>query len=299
MPRALRRRARAALLFAAAAVAAQAALVALSPASGATTAPNCGGELVKKPTGAAWTCTFDEEFNGTALDRTKWVPQLTATSGYTTGALGSKVCYLDSPNVIHESGGYLSLTVRRETKQFKCGNFYTPFDGGTVSTYGKFSQAYGRFEVRAKFPASLIRGLHAALWMWPVNPTKYGAEPKSGEIDIAEQYSNMPNVAAPYIHYVSKVKDPNVTNWNCAITPGAFSTYVLVWTTTTLTISINGKTCVQDTWAPHTPLVAPQPFDQPFFMVLTQGLGGIGSDSYVSTTPLPATTQVDYVRIWK
>src|SRR4051812_33243069 len=282
MPRASRRLAH--LGFVVACLASLLTLVDQSP-SGATTAPTCGGEIVKKPTGVAWACTFNDEFNGTALDRTKWVPQQTLTSGYTTGALGSKVCYIDSPNVIKESGGYLSLLVRRETKQFRCGNWYTPFDGGTISTYGKFSQAYGRYEIRAKFPATTIRGLHAALWMWPVNPTKYGAEPKSGEIDIAEQYSNMPNIAAPYIHYVSKVKDENVTNWNCAITPGAFSTYVLTWTTTTLTISINGTTCVQDTWAPAAPLVAPQPFDSPFFMVLTQGLGGIGSDSYVSTTP--------------
>lgn len=299
MSGAVRRPTRVAMLVAGVVLAASAVLVALPPASGATTAPTCGGELVKKPTGVALTCTFDDEFNGTALDRTKWTPQQTAIGGYTTGSLGSEVCYLDSTNDIKESGGYLSLVVRKELKTFRCGSFYTKFDGGTVSTTGKFSQTYGRFEIRAKFPAATVRGLHAALWMWPVNPTKYGAEPASGEIDIAEQYSSMPNTAAPYIHYVSKVNDAAVTNWGCAIPANAFSTYVLVWTTTTMTISINGKTCVQDTWQPRAPLVSPQPFDQPFFVVLTQGLGGIGTNSYVSATPLPATTEVDYVRAWR
>lgn len=305
MPRALSRRtrrrahaARAALAIAVVGLTASALLTGVSPASGAT-APSCGGESVKKAGGAAWVCTFDDEFNGTALDRTKWVPQLTSTSGYTTGSVGSEVCYQDSTTDIKESGGYLALSVHKEAKTFKCGRFYTLYDGGTVSTHGKFSQTYGRFEIRAKFPAPTIRGLHAALWMWPVNPTKYGAEPKSGEIDIAEQFSNMPNTATPYIHYVPKVKDDAVTNYGCSIPANSFSTYVLLWTSTTITISINGKNCVQDTWVPRAPLTAPEPFNQPFFMILTQGLGGIGSDSYVSSTPLPATTQVDYVRIWK
>jgi hypothetical protein len=36
----------------------------------------------------------------------------------------------------------------------------------------------------------------------------------------------------------------------------------------------------------------------PFFLVLTQGFGS-GGDAPYSGTPLPATTQVDYVRVWK
>jgi hypothetical protein len=48
-----------------------------------------------------------------------------------------------------------------------------------------------------------------------------------------------------------------------------------------------------------TKLAAPAPFDQPFFLALTQMLG-VGSNVFVDgTTPLPANTEVDYVRIWK
>ena len=295
MPRASRSRLLAVFL-AVVCVALPAALSDSTGSAGATTA--CGGEVVYKSAGVPWTCSFDDEFTGTALDRSKWAVQLTAVGGYTTGALGSRVCYMDSPSDLGVSGGYLYLAVRKETKAVRCGAFSSVYTGGTVSTHGKFAQTYGRVEIRAKFPAALVRGLHAALWMWPVNDTKYGAEPKSGEIDIAEQYSSMPTKAVPYIHYVSRVRDTTAYNWNCTITPGAFSTYVLTWTTTTLTISINGKTCVQDKWDPRAPLKAPQPFDSPFFMVLTQGLGD-GSNSLNYQTPLPAVTAVDYVRIWK
>jgi hypothetical protein len=46
-------------------------------------------------------------------------------------------------------------------------------------------------------------------------------------------------------------------------------------------------------------VAAPAPFDQPFFIALTQALG-VGTNSFnPATTPLPATTSIDYVRVWK
>jgi hypothetical protein len=66
-----------------------------------------------------------------------------------------------------------------------------------------------------------------------------------------------------------------------------------------MTISYDGQTCLVDTWKAAAPLTGSAPFDQAFFLVLTQALG-IGTNAYVNgRTPLPATTQVDYARIWK
>ena len=59
--------------------------------------------------------------------------------------------------------------------------------------------------------------------------------------------------------------------------------------------------CLEDTITPAAPLEAPQPFDHPFFVTLTQALGGPGGTNPFNSdiTPLPATMQVDYVRVWK
>ena len=46
------------------------------------------------------------------------------------------------------------------------------------------------------------------------------------------------------------------------------------------------------------PLTGSQPFDHPFMIALTQALG-VAGNSVTSATPLPATTQIDYVRVWK
>jgi beta-glucanase (GH16 family) len=264
-----------------------------------TPPPNCGGATYYKADGTKWVCSFDDEFNGNYLDTTKWTVVQTPLTGFTTGPTGSQVCYVNNRNNVYVSGGVLNLTVRKEAAPFNCNGLTTQYTGGTVNTSGRFSQTYGRFEVRAKFPSTTVAGLQETLWLWPTNATRYGAEPASGEIDFAEAYSQYPNLDVPYVHYTPAAYDKNMTSYNCTLSTSlTFHTYTLVWTTTTLTISYDGQTCLTDTWNPAAPLSAPEPFDQPFFLVLTQALG-IGSNAYTSATPLPATTQVDYARIWK
>lgn len=261
--------------------------------------PSCG-TTISKSTGGSWTCTFADEFGGSALDTSKWIAQQTATSGYTSGLTA---CFVNSPGNISVSGGALNLTARREAAPFTCpdpnGAFATQYTSGMVSTYGRFGQAYGRFEVRASMPAATVAGLQESLWLWPVNAYKYGAWPASGEIDIAEVFSNFADRAIPYVHY-NAAFDPNVTNNFCMITDvSAFHTYAVEWTSSTIKIIYDGATCLVDEWNPAFPLVKPQPFDQPFIVALTQALG-IGSNAFdPATTPLPATTRVDYVRVWK
>ncbi|HWD52332.1 MAG TPA: glycoside hydrolase family 16 protein, partial [Acidimicrobiales bacterium] len=273
-----------------------------------TTAPSptsCGNQQTLVVDGSTWSCSFDTEFTGTTLDTTKWTPITTATSGYTSGLVA---CFVNTPNNISVGNGYLSLTARKEAAPFTCtdpyGSFTTQYTSGTVSTYGLFSQAYGRFEVNAKLPSATVAGLQSSLWLFPQNELKYGAWPASGEIDIAETYSEYPTLAIPYIHYnynsVNAATNTNVvTNDYCTIDPTQFNDYVVEWTPTTITMLYNGQTCLVDHWIPASPEVAPQPFDQPFFINLTQALGLATNNFDPSTTPLPATSEIKYVRAWK
>jgi beta-glucanase (GH16 family) len=273
----------------------------------APASPSCGNQTTLVADGATWACSFDSEFTGTSLDTKQWMPMTTASSGYISGLAA---CYVDSPNNISVGNGYLSLTARKEAAPFLCkepfGSFFTQYTSGTVSTYGLFSQAYGRFEVKAKLPAATVAGLQSSLWLFPQNELKYGGWPNSGEIDIAETYSEYPTLAIPTVHYSYDPGTANpstntniVTNDACTINPNLFNDYVAEWTPSTITMIYNGKTCLVDHWIPQFPESGSEPFDQPFFINLTQALGIDSNYFNPATTPLPATSEIQYVRVWK
>ena len=292
MTRVLRRCVLAALLAAASATA-----IVINSASSASaaTSPSCGTLTETKPDGSAWTCTFADDFSS-KLDTTKWYTMTTAASGFNAGG----ACFMNSTQNVSTSFGKLNLSVRKTSTPFVCqspsGNYTTQYTAGEVVAL--FAQAYGRFAIRAALPSSTKPGLQTSLWLSPLHPAEYGAWPWSGEIDIAEAFSQYPNLAVPYIHYVSSSIDPNVTNDYCKVANiGSYHTYVVEWTPDTITISYDGTVCVQDSWNPAPPLVKPQPFDQPFILALTQTLG-VGANAVNRYTALPATTKVDWVRIW-
>jgi beta-glucanase (GH16 family) len=272
----------------------------LSPINppGAVAAKDPCGPSVRKSTGGKWVCTMADDFTGTSVNSSKWVPATTASTGVTYGE-----CFVDSPNNIRVSDGTLKLTVRKEAEPFVCknpnGDFTTQYTSGWLTGWSKFSQTYGRFEIRAAFPAAKTAGLHSALWLWPVDPNKYGSWPASGEIDIAEFYTAYPDRVIPYVHYEGDALDPNATNNYCFVErPEDFHTYVVEWTPQTITVLYDGKACIVDDWKPTT-LTKPAPFDHPFFLNLTQALGSYGNKYDESTTPLPATMTIDRVRVWK
>jgi len=257
----------------------------------------CGPRLAK-PGGGFWQCSFVDEFDGGALDTDKWITQDTATTGFRTGL----TCYRGASNVAVRAGTLL-LEARDEGVTLDCDNRYgafrTRYTGAVISTRGHFSQTYGRFEVRAKYPAARTPGLHGAFWMFPPNPT-YGPWPASGEIDIAEWWSNEPTLVLPSLHFNGR--DPRAdSGWQCRVTDaGSYHTYAAEWSPTEIRFLIDGSVCFERSWTPTVPQVAPQPFDHPFSMILLMGVGTAAGTNPVSTaTTLPATFTVDYAKAWR
>jgi beta-glucanase (GH16 family) len=273
-----------------------------------TTTTTCANEtLAPKPGGGSWTCAFDDEFDSSTGDASSlntnwWTPQVSATSGYLTGQYPYYACYLNSPNNISVSNGALHLTARQESAPVNCGGYMDPYTSGMVTTAGHFSQTYGRFEVRAQLPPATAAGLQETLWLWPVNSSLYGSWPASGEVDFSEFYSEYSNLDVPYIHYdysaSNSATNTNVVTNYCPINVSQYNNYAVVWEPGSFQITVNGTTCLTDNYRPSN-VSSPAPFNQPFMVALTQALG-VGTNAFnPSTTPLPATTNIDYVRVWK
>jgi len=263
----------------------------------------CGSRLAKS-TGGSWSCTFVDNFDGTAMDGKKWIPWDTKNTGYTVAG----DCFMASSKHQSVADGSLRLSAHRESAPITCqsppslfaptGSWTTEYTSSQVTTYKQFNQAYGRFEARIKFPATTASGLHANFWMWP-DQEKYGGWPNSGEIDVAEWFSGFPDKAYPSLRYAGWTDAD--TGQNCAVVMnGAFHTYAVEWTPTRMTFLYDGRACFTRSWLPTSPLLAPQPFDTPFHLILTQASNpGAWWNPVTDATPFPATTYVDYVKVWK
>jgi beta-glucanase (GH16 family) len=266
-----------------------------APKGPAGPAPDACGPRPAKPGGGYWSCTFHDDFTGSELDRSRWTP----ATRYITGTSNAFACAIDDPSVISVSDGALNLTLRKVADPVPC-DIVTPgattnYVAGTVSTLGHFDQKYGRFEARMRSTATSYPGLHEAFWLWPVyDPNSQQAWPDSGEIDVAETYSIYPDVAIPYLHSSADSQGAKVgvtTAYDCTAYRGQWNTYTLVWEPSRIEILVNGKTCLVNTEADPA-------FQKAYIPILTQAIGHYGNE-FDGRAPLPATVQVDYMRVWQ
>jgi beta-glucanase (GH16 family) len=234
--------------------------------------------------------TFSDDFDGATLDPAKWQVATTATIGFTQA---SGECYVNDPAHVKIADGLLTLTATKLPSPAPCGPISSQYQSGMIFSKDRFSQAYGKFEVRAKLPAGA--GFQPALWLYPQD-TAYGD--RSGEIDIAEAFG-APDIVSPHIHMhdAAGADHPQGADCHVANASTAFHTYTVEWQPDKIRFLYDGAQClvVQD-WQPDPPLVAPQPFDKPFFVLLQMGLG-YGPNAPSAATTFPASLVIDYVHV--
>jgi beta-glucanase (GH16 family) len=256
----------------------------------AATGSNCGGVTLYKSLGVPWVCSFDEEFSGTSIDRTKWKVQTTNQFGFQSG----DECMVDTPYTVAVMNGHLNLSVFKATKPFMCyspkGNYATSYAGGSVYTRA-FSQLYGRFEVRAKFAqGNGISGAQGALWMFPISTSATALLTGPSEIDIAEAYSVHPDNVIPTVHTYTALLNYyypcSVPNWGAA-----YHTYAVTWSYKKISFFYDNVECY------HIATVTSGAV-APFLVALSQAMG-VKPNAPSSSTVLPAKLQIDYVRVWK
>jgi beta-glucanase (GH16 family) len=259
-----------------------------------------------------WTLLWNDEFEGTALDGTKWSPD---TGYYLNGNAGTwgwgndELQYYgnDTANV-YMRDGYLNLTAFKQRRNWPGidPNRYAEYASGKVITKGKFSWKYGRIDFRASLP--LGQGFWPALWMLPQNEV-YGAWALSGEIDVMEARGRVTNKSSGAIHFGGAWPDNAYINGEYTFQPGQtiadFNVYTLIWEEAEIRWYVNGNrffTAKNNQWrsnAPNAQGNAYAPFDQDFYIIMNLAVGGRFDDHLTPPdNALPATMRVDYVRVY-
>jgi beta-glucanase (GH16 family) len=242
-------------------------------------APGPPSEPIGDP--GTWHSIFDDEFNGSALDTTKW----------STGWLGSGItgpinpfdelsCY--DPANVTESGGELdiAITATQELCSSGDGAIDEPYTTGLVSTNGHFDYSFGFFEARVWLPATAT----GTIADWPAIWAEGQTWPQDGEDDLVEGLGGQ---ACWHFHYGTSTSDVNGLG-GCAPASyaGGWHTFGSDWEPGSVTYYYDGKVVGQIT----TGITS-----APMFLILDLAV----DHTYGGPIATPAAMRVDYVRVWQ
>ena len=250
-----------------------------------------------------YTLVWNDEFTGPAdplandyagasyeLNPDDWTHEVKG-SGWVNNELQNYVNHkTPEGNLVTEvKNGKLRITALKENGKVYSGRVYAKVRQGWK---------YGYIEASIKLPKG--KGTWPAFWMMPVN---FRSWPADGEIDIMEEVGYHPNYVSSSLHANAHVhSNPNtkpVTHeMLCEGAEGEFHTYAILWTAKNITTYVDGKVQLsydnrglgRDDW----------PYDDPFYIIFNLAWGGSwGGAQGVDESALPATMEVDYVRVFQ
>jgi beta-glucanase (GH16 family) len=245
----------------------------------------------------ATTLSWADEFDGTALDASKWSFD---TPRNKIGWYNKELQYYaaDRRENLRLENGKLVIELRKDPAAISKFPDWggQQYSSAKIVTKRKAAFTHGFVEVSAKLPCA--RGTWPAIWMLPEESSTW---PEGGEIDILEQVGSQPNVAHATLH--TALFNHTRQNGRGAETPvptacSAFHRYQLAWTPDAITIGVDDRAYMRvandqpggrGAW----------PFDSPFYLILNVAMGGDWAAAKgIDDAALPQRMEVDYVRVF-
>jgi beta-glucanase (GH16 family) len=246
--------------------------------------------------GGTWNLVWSDEFNGSgAPDPSNW--------GYEKGFVRNQELQWYQPDNATVSGGLLTIAAQQVhilnpnyvagSTDWKKSRQYYDYTSTSMTTSGKHSFQFGRFEMRAKI--DIRQGSWPAFWILGDGT----AWPQSGEVDIMEYYANkvLANVCTPNggnCTWDSTNQSPASLGSTWA---DNFHVWAMEWDATTINLFLDDKQV--NTYAVSTAnSTSPNPYaTKKFYVLVNLAIGANGGDP--SGTTFPITYQVDYVRVYQ
>jgi len=252
----------------------------------------------KPPVDGEWTKTFDDEFNGTSIDETKW-------NLFSPNFWDKRTHFTKEETVVKD--GMATLLYEKKTG-FQADDpkgKQTDYASGYLDTYGKWVQRYGYWEARMKLPTA--PGLWPAFWLMPDRGAALGEQwkrantgldattnTKGMEFDIVEYLSGWGpcryNIAMHWDGYGKDHKATGQTTNYGQPDKDGFITAGLLWLPGEATYYCNGQPILRF----KNDRVADAPCNIIFYFV-----SGGWDNLPLEDAKLPASYVVDYVRVWQ
>jgi beta-glucanase (GH16 family) len=256
------------------------------------------------------TLLFSDEFDGVAIDTTKWnytVPKFWYASKR------QEQTYTTDPQNIGVSNGNLYITARKDNGNVTSGWIHTAdtflMKPGMIVNNATVDTVYVELRIKAPQPS---QSSWPAAWLNPKNIT-YGPSPASGEMDIFEMINDMRN-QHNVVHYgdMSYPQNERSKSVNTRLPNGAawsddFHIYAMTWTYDRITMFVDGtetmtigsKNVDPNGWfTPCDNGSLRAPFDIDFYLILNYAISGSWPGPSDNTSVFPNTMLVDYVRIY-
>jgi beta-glucanase (GH16 family) len=229
---------------------------------------------------ANWALTFADEFNGTELDLSRWTPH------DPWGHVRDRQLQAYAPEALTVSGGQLHIAARRT----QANQLPVRYDGkdreyvsGIISTFGTFSQTYGRFEIRCRVPPG--RGLRSGFLLMPL---PLGPLP---QIDVFQTIGSSPSKVFFANRWGTEQTERSFgDSFTGPDLSAGFHTLSIEWGRDRISWSIDGKEKFQS--ADGVPR-------QPMYLLLDLAVGGNLARAPDASTTFPASFDIDYIHVYQ
>ena len=247
----------------------------------------------RPPVAGEWVKTFEDNFDGTAYDETKWNPY--------SGNFWDQRVGFSKQNILLKGDGVARLRIEKRAgfhNDDPTGKA-TEFATGWLDTYGKWTQRYGYYEVRVKLPQA--PSMFPAFWLMPDRgpadwPKHRRTDTKDGgmEFDVFEGQS----MWGPYrttfgMHwdgYVKYHKSAGTSVHYNQPDKDGFLTIGMLWTPGHVSVYSQGR--LGGSWD------SPRVGSVQSYIMFDMLPGGFEYDPLDPAT-LPADLVIDYVRVWQ
>lgn len=253
-----------------------------------------------KATHPGWSLVFSDDFNGTALDTTKWnridYVNWNVSDWRKYQSRDEELVTMNGDGTVSLWGRYGDFTSQAD--QTGANNTYAC---GGVFTDKTFTFQYGYVEVRAKFDCA--QGAWPAIWMMPTA----GPWPQTGEIDILE-HLNYEGIVHQTLHYNNAVGNKTTSGtvnangtssayFTSVEDKAAFHTYGVEWTPDHVSFLMDGKKTLTVNADPNNPNWPFNMENNPYYLLLDMQLGGswVGEIGDIGDG---VSMTLDYVRVY-